>query len=1263
MVVVEVPLWVAHKKSGDASWADSGGGGGAGGIHPPGGPGTTPGASTETADPRLLSNASRAVRAAELWQPGTKGPVYGLDFSPDGTCFATGGGDGAVRVWNAADLFGVNRRFQGQGGGILKASIDPNDGAVVSADGSSSSSGDEGEDDGSDKNGNGEREDRDNNHRHPSQGGRRPSASAGSIGSSSNKSAMSSDSSPVEEVHDLTAVVRRKGAGDASAVASPSTPLRLGGPLAPPTETGASGLPLGLSPSSRRNSPSKNHHNPHHHHRRLITTLTGHSGHSVLAVRFSTHGHCIATGGDDGMVMVYTVPTAAAVSEHALTAAGSSSAVAATGGGGTYWPRKHICSGHNLDVIDLAWAPDDSVLVSCSLDSHHPICVWTVGHTTTGSSSSLRLAPFRVLGANEHTSTVRGVTFDPAGSYFATSGDDPALCVWRAHDDWGLEARITDIFGGTNSAQSGTAPSTFAAPTFVRRLSWSTDGTFVCCTNAVVKHRHVAATVNRQGWESAATSKGGSQSSASAAANLVGHKQPVVVCRHSPQLLLASDGPSDVDHLTDSGTPPTYATLLALGDKQGFVTVWTTKQARPVFKLQCASRTTVTDLAWGATPRNPEMPVLLVSQLDGAITAIQFQRGELPPALSVPQRALVFQLKYGMDATTGPGGIPRLLGRNQPQANFVESALAVGHQEADDDDDGDNDQPPADDSVVDVPPPPPAAPLVTTTVGGKKRVRPVLVAVGASDASRGPTASPPPVKKSKSAASVDPLQDALAAADKAAAAVPPPQSENRAQNPAPIAPSPPRQSQHQPQDPAHDRSAYTVMVTASDGSVAVALPYNKDRVHAVDLPMVGEASQLDESSLGTATLKGCVAECTNSLVPLSGQGGQALIHVDVVLRRDGQPSWRDSIPGTHCCAVAASHQFLAVGTVDGTIQLYGASPTMGWKSGHAFRSHPPLVVGYPVVTLRLRDDTKPSEGANDDGRHTHMLVVNSNGRFSVYNLIPTLQLLFKGSLVPAINHMSLSCRTSAGRTPVTSLESPLRLPEVIRVQFTPSGGLLALLGSSSDPEATVGGTARSPQAGSNSTSLGCVGGSLQAYVYDHSSELWMRMADSRFVLSDFYSGLPSKSKGPLARLDDSVRLGSMHSATKAGHRLGGDAILRQGDSETLKFLTTRSHCEDRMACALFLQSKSDFQQWLASYIRTLAQAGDAESIRVLTDAVLHIDRTQGDGTRVDSHWWLTRAFHLLGLERQALVKSMILPELRKNLALQRLTNEIALEVS
>ena len=157
----------------------------------------------------------------------------------------------------------------------------------------------------------------------------------------------------------------------------------------------------------------------------------------------------------------------------------------------------------------------------------------------------------------------------------------------------------------------------------------------------------------------------------------------------------------------------------------------------------------------------------------------------------------------------------------------------------------------------------------------------------------------------------------------------------------------------------------------------------------------------------------------------------------------------------------------------------------------------------------------------------------------------------------------------------------------------------------------------------------------------------------------------------LSSLDDSVRLGATSSSLKSSRRWyapfasGHADRAYQHSGETASDMPTRSHCEDRMACAFALNSESEFEYWLSLYSHTLAMSGNESSLRVLVDMLAgKALGSTSNGERAQSPcWWLFEAPPVLSLDRMELITTIVIPEMSKNRALQRITNEIALEAN
>jgi protein HIRA/HIR1 len=993
--------------------------------------------------------------------------------------------------------------------------------------------------------------------------------------------------------------------------------------------------------------------------RRLICTLSAHTGSSVLCVRFAPSGRYLASAGDDTCVCIYAPAATISTTDN-----GNNNDEEVT------WMRIHLCRGHGLDVVGLTWAPDDSYLVSCSLDSETPIIVWKVALQSTNNGTSpnrklksMILNPHRILGANEHTSTVKGVAFDPAGSYLASSGDDPAVCLWRTYDDWGLERRIDAASGIFRTATESMGTSIGgSAQSLFRRLSWSTDGSFVCSTNSVVKNRHVCSTISREGWNVSSSSDG---TSSGRAANLIGHKFPVVATRAATKLLDGRTDSTSSHEQFDNDREPAHGMLLALGDQSGYVSLWSTRHARAIFKLQCSeSRCMVTDLAWGTTS-NGDL-VLYVSLLDGHVTALCFNvPDEIGPVLSDQQHARVFQLRYGIDLDEEGFASRRgfLLG-NANEAAFVENPLQMSLENQFEDEATEELE--RNQAAVPKAPSRPSSEMPqasqheTRGADGKKRIRPVLLNVEPVADKR----SKPSEKDSAEQAakrSKDPMEWAMDAARKVSAL-----SESSSLGQTDVGDI---TTQSPPQT-----STDVVPPVASVGHAHVGatvpgpwIPHTPRRAFSVDLPVLSPTI----SEFGESATVNYIAQTVNSVVVPQGSRGRPTPSVEVAISGGADVSWRDTLPGAVCSAVAAVQSVLAVGTTDGVIQLYGTSPATGWASGVAYRSHPPLVLGHAVVALQLKQHRSDGQRQGHEITVT-MLAVTGDGNFGVYTILPDLVLRYKGSVVPALSHMSLS--STSGMLPSGNM--PGRpAPQVSRVILTDTEKVLLLLSlKRGDEGGRLPGQEAATQRLSDAKLPIGVGGALQAYVYHQPSDLWFRISDSRFILSEFYSAMPPtrngiERAGELSRIDDFLRLGSVESGLQyfgsepLDRSLLGSSILEGTPLDDLprNAVATRSHCEDRLAVSIAFASAADFEFWFSRYARILARLGGAGLVRQLVDMILPSNAGSVDPEHPCG--WLSSAPDVLGLDRQKLVKTVLIPELSKNRSLQRLTNEIMMETN
>eukprot|EP00798_Chlamydomonas_sp_ICE-L_P018440 gene18440-24915_t len=198
---------------------------------------------------------------------------------------------------------------------------------------------------------------------------------------------------------------------------------------------------------------------------------------------FSHNGQYLASGADDKIVCIFQLQAG-----QAKAAFGSNQVASLEN-----WRQFQSLRGHDNNVVDLAWSPDDKFVATASLDNL--VIIWDVA---SGG---------RVAVLSGHQGFVKGVAWDPFNVFVASQGENDGVFIWRV-SDWSLVKKIKEPLGDTCSVA------------FHTRLGWSPDGQILAAANAF-DSSHLAPLIQRNTWTSDHS--------------YVGHRAPVVVVRYNPR--------------------------------------------------------------------------------------------------------------------------------------------------------------------------------------------------------------------------------------------------------------------------------------------------------------------------------------------------------------------------------------------------------------------------------------------------------------------------------------------------------------------------------------------------------------------------------------------------------------------------------------------------------------------------------------------------------------------------------------------------------
>ncbi|KAJ2025815.1 HIR complex subunit [Coemansia sp. IMI 209128] len=327
---------------------------------------------------------------------------------------------------------------------------------------------------------------------------------------------------------------------------------------------------------------------------RLISTLSSHSG-AVLCVRFSHgDGRYLASGADDMVVLIWERD------EGEFMPGNLSASSALSGPLSETWRPMRRLTGHESDVCDLAWSPDNRFLATCGLDN--TVLVWD------GATFE------RVAKLTGHEQFVKGLTFDPAGKYLATQSDDKTMRIWRT-SDWAQHAVVSRPFEDNLFS------------TYFRRPSWSPDGDCVAAANAANGKVPVAAVVSRDEW--------------TADLSFVGHRAAVEAVRFNPNVFRRAESPASC--------------VCAAGGQDRGVSVWLTSQHMPIAAATNLFAGNLMDLAWHTAPAAGDdgvVAVLAACSYDGTVAVMEFTEAELGRPIPAQEQQAMLR-KHGWIGRSG----------------------------------------------------------------------------------------------------------------------------------------------------------------------------------------------------------------------------------------------------------------------------------------------------------------------------------------------------------------------------------------------------------------------------------------------------------------------------------------------------------------------------------------------------------------------------------------------------------------------------------
>ncbi|EEC49447.1 predicted protein, partial [Phaeodactylum tricornutum CCAP 1055/1] len=346
-----------------------------------------------------------------------------------------------------------------------------------------------------------------------------------------------------------------------------------------------------------------------------ICSLSRHEG-PVNVVKFSPDGLHLATAGDTGTIIVWSVPVAKR----------------GNGNGRHFWSsiareadlHMQIVTRTGEGIADVSWSADSKRFLAGSID-HSVFSSWKIVYRN----------------GIDHTHFVQGVAYDPLGVYLASMSSDRTVRVWTRKSPL---KKNKQVLRPVNVHSSSVVPPVeqsrntivvkqhlFAdEPTlqsFFRRLSWTTDGAFLVTPAALYHPPQASEPVY-------ATYLYARHKLDEPYKVLAGLETPSVAVRPNPVLFQLPSGAtynedckenqagmSTCNKPSTSGLP--YRSIFAVLT-WNTVLIYDTYHDTPLSVVKGLHYANLSDATW-----SDDGHVLIVSSTDGYVSVLQFALGEL----------------------------------------------------------------------------------------------------------------------------------------------------------------------------------------------------------------------------------------------------------------------------------------------------------------------------------------------------------------------------------------------------------------------------------------------------------------------------------------------------------------------------------------------------------------------------------------------------------------------------------------------------------